>query len=150
MVIYEGNRDATHFLNVDLDLHSKTDLEPLVSALGRKVLKLHVGRIGLTYCVHLEVERRTKDADSTIRAFCALIKSLPSSERELWNAATKRDFNIGVQAGTHPFSHEIVLASETVKSASELCARIVFTVYAPEKQLSSSPVNQVPGLARTK
>ena len=61
-----------------------------------------------------------------------MIESLPKAERELWNRAKVRDFNVGVQAEAQPFSHEFALAAETVKAVSELGARIVFTVYAPE------------------
>ncbi len=103
-----------------------------MSALGEKVNVLYVGRIGRTYCAHLELAKITKTADATIRGFCALIEGLPKAQRDLWNAAKKRDFNIGVQAGTQPFSRDFALAEETLKAACKLGARIVFTVYAPE------------------
>jgi hypothetical protein len=38
MTISNGDPEATHFLNVDLDIHSKSDLQPLVSALGEEVV----------------------------------------------------------------------------------------------------------------
>jgi hypothetical protein len=132
MVICRGTPETTHFLNVDLDIYSRSNLAPLVSALGKKVFVLHEGRDKRTYCAHLEVTRITTNADSTVRAFCALIQSLPRAERKLWDTAKFRDFNIGVQAEAQPHSHRIVLAAETVKAASEVGARIVFTVYAPE------------------
>jgi hypothetical protein len=119
IVIYKGTPETTHFLNVDLDIYSMSNLQPLVSALGKKVFELHVGRYKRTYCAHLELNRITINADSTIRAFCALIGSLPRAERELWNTAKFRDFNIGVQAAAQPHSHQITLAAETVKAASE-------------------------------
>jgi hypothetical protein len=131
-VIQSGVPETIRFLNVDLDVYSKSNLQGLVSAPGKKVSVLHVGRNKRTFCAHLELSRITKDADSTIRAFCGLIESLPSAERELWNKAKIRDFNIGVQAGSRPYSHEIVLAAATVKAASDVGARIVFAVYAPE------------------
>jgi hypothetical protein len=130
MVIYRDNPEGTHFINVDLDIHSSVSLQPLVSALGEKVMVLYVGRYKRTYSAHLEVTRVTKDADSTIRAFCHLIEALPKAERGLWDIAKVRDFNIGVQAETQPFSHEFAIAAETVKAVSKLGARIVFTVYA--------------------
>jgi len=132
MVIYRDKPEGTHFIEVDLDIFSRVSLQPLVSALGEKVFVLHVGRYKRTYCAHLEVTRVTKDADSTIRAFCRLIEALPKVERGLWDIAKVRDFNIGVQAEARPFSHEFAIAAETVKAVSELGARIVFTVYAPE------------------
>ena len=123
---------ATHCLNVDLDIYSKCDLQPLVTALGGKVIVLHAGRDRRTHCAHLELARPTKTADSTIRGFCALIEALPQMARDLWNAAKVRDFNIGVQAEMQPFSCQFAFAPETLTATCGLGARIVFTVYAPE------------------
>ena len=133
MVIGRGDPAITHFLNVDLDIYSKADLRPLVTALGKKVMVLYVGRIRQTHRAHLELTKITKTAAATIRGFCSLIEALPKLERNLWNAAKVRDFNIGVQAGTQPHSTEFALAAETLKAAHELGARVVFTVYAPEQ-----------------
>jgi hypothetical protein len=133
MTIFKGDLESTHFLNVDLDIYSKYDLQPLVTALGKKIIVLFVGRVKRTYQAHLEVTRLTGDADSTIRAFCSLIRSLPHPERQLWDSAKQREFNVGIQAGPNPYSTEFELENQTVKSAAELNARIVFTIYAPEK-----------------
>ncbi len=134
MVIYHGDLESTHFLNVDLDLRSMANLEPLVEAFGDKVCVLYAERRGRTYTASLEVAKLTKDADSTIRAFCALIASLPKPARKIWDGAKTRDFNIGIQAELKPHVHEIALAAGTVKAVAELNARIVITVYAPEKR----------------
>ncbi len=138
MVINRGNPTSTHFLNVDLDIYSKADLQPLVSALGKKVMVLYIGRVRQTHCAHLEVAKITKTADATIRAFCSLIQALPKPERNLWNAAKIRDFNIGVQACMQPHSTEFALSAETLNASHELGARIVFTVYAPESPKKSA------------
>lgn len=129
--------EQTRFLNVDLDLWASFSLEPLVNAFGTKVGIHHVGRHKRTYHAHLDLARShldlarlTKDADSTIRAFCKLITGLPPDARALWDAVKIRDFNIGVQAGTKPFSQMFELSAETVKAVADLGARIVFTVYS--------------------
>ena len=133
MVISEGSAADTHFLNVDLDIYSARDLQPLVTALGTTAIVLHVGRARRTYGAHLEVAKRTRNADATIREFCSLIKGLPRPERQLWKTAKTRDFNIGIQAGLRPFCTEFALEAETVRATSDLDARILFSVYAPEK-----------------
>jgi hypothetical protein len=133
MVIYKGNPETPHFINVDLDIYSKSNLQPLLAVLGKKVCVLYAGRDKRTYSAHLELTRITGSADAAIRAFCALVQALPRAERDLWNAAKVREFNIGVQAAMRPFSYEMVLAAETVKTAAEVGARIVFTVYSPEE-----------------
>lgn len=126
------NLGSTRFLNVDLDIYSRFDLGPLVQALGKKVVVLYAGRVKRAYRAHLEIARFTNNADATIRAFCSLIAKLDSDTRELWNQATHRDFNIGVDAGFAPRAAEFVLAAHTVRAAAELGARIVFTVYAAQ------------------
>jgi hypothetical protein len=134
MVIYKGRPlSGTAFLNVDLDIYSKGDLQPLLNSLARKVIVLYVGRDRRTYCAHLEVAKFAKTADSTIRKFCRLIQALPKRERDLWNRATIRSFSVGVQAGKQPISCDFPIQAKTVKAVSELAAQIVLTVYAPER-----------------
>jgi len=123
---------TTQFLNVDLDVYSTSNLQSLITALGKKVFVLHAGRDKRTYSAHLELARDTKNADDAISRFCDLIAALPKAQRDLWDTAKVRDFNIGVQAGMHPHCFEIELEEVTVQAASEIHARIVFTVYAPE------------------
>jgi hypothetical protein len=128
----------THYLNVDLDIYAKCDLQPLVTALGKSVVVLYCGRMKRTHCAHLELARDTKTADSTIRRFCTLLEGLPRVQRGVWNAAKIRAFNIGVQAGMQPHSSELILTAETVERAAKLGAQIVFTVYAPDETEGSS------------
>lgn len=131
----------TGFLNVDLEIFSKRDLQPLINALGEKVLILYSAREGRTYRAHLELARITRTPDATIRVFCALIERLPKAARYLWNQAKRRDFNVGVEAGTSLRQpRELAVSTETLKAAHRLGARIAFTVYAPEK-LQKGPRN---------
>ena len=97
--------------------------------MGQRVFTLHVGREGQTYSAHLELSREPKTADLAIRSLAVLIDTLPKAERKLWDTANVRDFNVGVQAAMRPHSYEIPLAYETIKIASALKARIVFTIY---------------------
>jgi hypothetical protein len=77
----------THFLNVDLDILSKSTLQPLVDAFGKKVIVLFSGKVKRTYRAHLELAKMTKTADATVKDFCALVEALPNAERALWNRA---------------------------------------------------------------
>ena len=119
------------FLNVDLDLVSRSDLQPLVTALEPGAFALHVGHEKRTYTAHLELFKFPKNPDGAIRAFAALIQNLSRAERKLWDTAKVRDFNIGVQSAMQPRAFEIKLMPGTLGIASVLRARIVFTVYAP-------------------
>ena len=51
--------EGTTCLNVDLEVISRTPLDPLVQAFGRKVDVLHVGPWGQRYGAHVEVAAAT-------------------------------------------------------------------------------------------
>lgn len=123
---------VTHFINVDLDIYSAHDLQPLVKHLGKKVFVLRVGLVNRQFCAHLEIAKHTKTADSTIRAFCKLLKDLPDRERSLWDTATIRSFSIGIQAGARPNPRDFTIRPSTVKAISDLDAQIVLTIYPSE------------------
>ena len=134
-----AHRDrSTHFLNVDLDIYSKSNLEPLIAALGKRVVVLHMGCHRKTYEAHLEIAADPKNADNAIKKFAALINSLPKPGRKLWDTAKRRDFSIGVQSAMQPFAFDIPLESATVRVAASLNARIVITVYAPMIEAEST------------
>ena len=74
--------DDSLFANVDLDIYSKTDLRPLVDALGDSVIEMWVGRVRRTYEAHLEVSwEPRKTPSSIILRFCRLINALPPTKR---------------------------------------------------------------------
>ena len=117
---------------MSISTSTRRDLQPLVKGFGAKVFVLYVGRKRGKYGAHLEIAGLTKTADSTIRAFCRLIKALPEAERRLWNSATVRSFSIGIRAGTHPTPCDFTIQPGTIKAASEVAAQIVLTIYPPE------------------
>ena len=125
-------RENTHFLNVDLDVHSKRDLQPLVDRFGDKVIVLFIGKTRGKYEAHLEIARLTTTPDATIRAFCRLVDDLPEAERKIWDAAVVRSFSIGVQSVIGSPVQDFQVSLETVRAVSEIGGEIVLTVYAPE------------------
>ena len=122
-----------NFLNVDLEIRSRRDLQPLLTFWGDQAL-LHAARVGRIYCASLEVRRyfRKPTADGTIRGFCSLIRKLPPKERELWDTAFVRDFNIGFDAG---YSTTVITAA-ALETTVEVGARIVITVYGRRSESS--------------
>jgi hypothetical protein len=135
----------THFLNVDLDIYSKRDLQPLVDGFGPKVLVLFVGRKNGKSSAHLEIASQTTTADATIRAFCRLIDDLPDPARKIWNTANMRSFSIGVQAVIGSPVRDFRVKQATVMAASNVGAEIVLTVYAPARK---NRLKDGPGLRR--
>ena len=123
--------NLSHFLNVDLDLYSRSNLDPFVAALGKRVVILYSGHRRQIHEVHLEIAASAMTADAVIKRFADLINSLPRTARKLWDTAKRRDFNIGVQAAMRPSVSDMALEPETVRVVASLNARIVITVYAP-------------------
>jgi hypothetical protein len=125
--------EQTEFLNVDLDVVSRVSLEPLVAALGDRVIVLHIGREGRRHSAHLEAggSAYKMDADRRVRRLVALVKSLPAAARALWNKAESREFNVGIQAGLRPRASEFRLRSETLAAVASVRGQVVITVYAP-------------------
>jgi hypothetical protein len=133
------------FLNVDLVILSNSDLQPLVAALGTRIIVLHVGREKRTYNAYLEVSRLVRSPESAIREFCRLIQKLPRPARKLWDNAKQRMFDIGitkVDKGTYWFE----ISAETVAEVAKLNAIIAVTAYGklrkartPKKARASKP-----------
>jgi len=131
--------NVTKFLNVDLDIRARFDLRPLATAFGKNVVVLYTGHERRLYSAHLELARQPKNADAAIRDFTVMVHGLPRSHRKLWDAATTRDFNIGVQSVTQDKPYEIKLAVSTIQAVSSLSARIVVTIYAPNLLANGKP-----------
>lgn len=134
--------EVTCFLNVDLDVEAPSDLTPLVKALGPKVFDLHTGPGRAGYETHLELDSRPgqfESAEATIAGFLELLAALPSRPRALWNKATRRDFNIGIQAGSRPRAFELALSPDSLKAVARVGARVVVTVYGADATSRSLP-----------
>jgi len=124
--------DDSLFANVDLDIYSKTDLRPLVDALGDSVIEMWVGRVRRTYEAHLEVSwEPRKTPSSIILRFCRLINALPPTKRRIWDAAKTRSFDIGIDAPARNRRFWSAVSPEAVRTAAEVGAQIAITIYGP-------------------
>jgi hypothetical protein len=121
--------DTTTFLNVDLDVVSAEDLAPLAEALAPRLDALHVGRVGRWYRASFELRRQPRTPDVAIRRIVAAIDELPPRARTRWRRATRRDFNVGIQAALQPHARELPIEPATIALVARARARIVVTVY---------------------
>ena len=121
---------APRFLNVDVEVVSTGDLEPLAAAMARGACQLAYYRRGGRHHVRFELDTSPRSADQGIRAFAKLLNRLPPKARRLWNAARRRDFDIGIQAPRHSGSAILELSREAVQLVGKLRGRILFTVSA--------------------
>jgi hypothetical protein len=125
----------THFLNVDLEVFSRAPLDGLVAALGKRVDVLYVGKWGRRYAANLEISgsgHRAK-AELLIQRFVAMVRTLPSGSRRLWNGAQSREFNLGIEATVRSKTFELKLQPKTLAAIVSVDGTVVVTVYAPER-----------------
>jgi hypothetical protein len=120
----------SQLLNVDLDIYSRFDLEPLISAFGNKVVVLHQERLNRTFQAHFELATNSKTADSAILKFCRLVDGLRGDAKELWHSASKRDLNIGVQVELQPLCFELALSVKASSAAAKLNAHRALDIRA--------------------
>ena len=71
-------------------------------------------------------------ADRTINKFVAMIEALPPDARRLWRSATRREFNIGIQAESTPAAFKLPLKPATVAAITSVKGTLLVTVYAPK------------------
>ena len=133
MPVREQDQEETHFLNVDVDVWSKARLEPLIAAFGRRIGIHYVGDDGKECAAHFSLAYSYgKNADTLTRELATLVTKLPRAARRLWDNARVKDFNIAIQAGIKPHSHEVAIKQKTVALVVRVGGRVVITTYAAE------------------
>ena len=130
--------DKTTFLNVDLRVYSKSDLQPLIDAMGDKIKRLYVGRERRMFKAQLELAAQPKSPESAVRGYCKLIQELPPAARKLWDTARTREFDIGIEAPAATKFYWFSIAPTVIKASSEINAFIVVTIYGPAKLVRKS------------
>ena len=124
-------RARVRFLNVDLDVRSREDLTPLAEALEPQVFALHVGRVGRGWMARFELTRQPRTPDTAIRRLVTALERLPARERARWRRATRREFNVGIQAAAEPHASQFPIGPDTLELVARLRGRLVLTLYAP-------------------
>jgi hypothetical protein len=117
------------YLNVDLEIRSRSNLMPLVDALRPRLDVLNAGEARGEFRVSFEVAGVTLPPDVAIHRFARAVSDLPPSIRKLWRQARDRVFDIGVQRTAGRGAFPLALRPETVKTIARLNARIALTLY---------------------
>jgi hypothetical protein len=117
------------FLNVDLDIESTDDLAPLARAFGERVFVLE--RPGGRASFELSEPVSPTEPDALILEFARMVNALPPAARGVWDRATRRALDIGIQSGHRPPNQATYrLTPETLRAAADIGAEIAITVYA--------------------
>src|SRR5258708_22045894 len=105
---------SAEFLNIDLDIRSRRSLAPLVAAWPRAQRPVRLDGRPNPHWLILSGPGTSKSAEAAARGLLKQVEGLSRAARRSWKAASRRTFDIGVQAGVLPSAfEEIVLQSET-------------------------------------
>src|SRR5947207_15736121 len=116
------------YLNVDLEVRSRSNLMPLVDALRPRLDVLNAGEARGEFRVSFEVAGVTLPPDVAIHRLARAVTGLPPSIRKLWRQARTRLFDIGLQrrAGRGAFPRP--LRPESVTAIPPVNARLALTL----------------------
>ena len=123
--------EATHFLNVDLELVTRGEIAPLLAFWSNSAVVLRNSDDDGRRTVWLELDSQPREAEHAILGFLDLVGKLPDEVRDLWNGCDDRCFNVGIQAGVGPHSSTYTISPRTLGRIAAVMARVAVTVYAP-------------------
>ena len=116
------------FINVDLDVDSNDDLRPLAEAFEPAAYSLE--RPAGHASFELNVPVSPVEPEPLILEFIRLVIQLPPAAREIWDRASRKVFDIGIQSGRRPFRETYRLTPGALRAAADVGAEIAVTVYA--------------------
>jgi hypothetical protein len=131
-------QNTAHFLNVDLDIRSKSELAPILKEFGRRVALMHCGPVGPRHLLAVETAKQYKDPDSTTHALCDLVDALSPSARRLWDSADKQ-FDIGYEWAPGLNTSQFSLRPDTLLRVAQLGARLTITHYREHDPAAPAP-----------
>ncbi len=125
---------AVQFLNVDLILTGEFDRKTLLRAMGDDVFVLHDDAVidGERSMV-LEVPQPDLDVAATLAAQVACANRLPPAAAKAWASASRRVFDIGIQAGKTPHETHWAIPADMVAALARIGAEITLTVYGADE-----------------
>src|SRR6185503_20281619 len=116
---------ALALLNVDLEIESEHDLQPLIDELEPVAYSLE--RPSGRACFELNSAVAPDDPQPLILEFVRLIQTLSPPARSSWDRASKRVFDIGFQSAPQPFQETFRFLLETLRAATEIGAELAVT-----------------------
>ena len=136
------------FLNVDLEIRSRSSLDSVARAMGNKVSVLYLGTVSpRQFLLSVETAKNCKAADRAIHDLCSIVESLPDFEKGIWNKS-KKVFDIGYDFDSDApgsgngekekrMPNAISLRNDTLKRMADLGSTMTITLYKNENRLST-------------
>ena len=126
---------APDFLNVDLDIESKSPLLALAREFGDRVSVMFSGRMKGRHCLYVEAAGADSSQDVTLNALCALVEGLTASGRRVWDAADKREFDLGYETRLSSESaNRFRICPVTLRRVAGLGATVAVTIYREDSR----------------
>lgn len=135
-------RSAREFRNVDLEILARSKLDAIEAGMSGKAHALFSGRVrkGL-YLLALECNVYPEGADAAILELCEAVEELGHSERQLWERASQRTFDVGYGMTAGSRTVHVALNPETLRRVAALGATIAFTCYPKERKMAEPLAN---------
>ena len=122
------------FINVDIEIFSERPLGRLkkeFEELG--AYHLYCGRHSSGYLLTLEKNTFLRATlERRLVSLCRLVERLSPKGRKLWDAATIRSFDIGIEAVDDHQAARFSVPEKLVQRIANLGGTLAVTVYAPE------------------
>jgi len=122
--------NATHFLNIDLEIESNTEISLLVEELSLKLTRLTYHECEGKHRASFEAHQT--EIEGIITEYVSVIVSLSEAGKRLWENCTKREFNLGFQSGATPKGYEKSISPNALKEIVSVNGQLGITIYAQE------------------
>jgi len=116
----------TTFLNVDVELRSKSSLKELGTYLSKSVFMLSNDEFFIAF----EARFDPGTLDDLIRRLVQIVHALPPRLRTIWDQCESRRFDLGIEAGLHPPVKTGDMSSETIELLAGVQAEMRITIYS--------------------
>ncbi len=125
------------FINADLEIISREDLEPIKLAFDQHQYhfavmycgETHPGIYLASFEVHPDEDRDDQSAQDKIHAFCKSISEFGGLSRELWTRATRRVIDLGYQSDDQCSPFNDLLSGDTLGLMNSLNIELALTIY---------------------
>jgi len=116
-----------HFLNIDLDIESSTDISPLIQEWGNRISVHRNEEIdGVFYG---SFETSCSGVHRIIDEYVSLINGLSHTSRIIWDTAQRRDFDFGYESGSEPNNYHSRIESEYINKLAKVGGSVVISIY---------------------
>ena len=119
-----------YFLNVDLEIESKSSLRSLALEFGDRVSVRYFGSIKGRNCLYVEIAGISRSQDEIVKALCDLVEGLSEKNRRVWDQAQRKEFDFGYEVRlSSELANRFKILPSTLRRVAKLGASVAVTIY---------------------